>query len=109
MTKLLLGLSIFCFIVSSAGCASMLFGSPIPGSIDLPSLLIELNMTIEALEQTSIPLDASEADVAAFVAVQAARKAFVLQLIEAIERKDPTFDLSRYRATIEKPDIVNGV
>lgn len=108
MTKALLCIAILCFVASTTGCASLLLGAPSIGDFNLPSLLLELNMTLEALEETSIPVDASEADIATFLAVQAARRAFVLQLIEAIEARDPTIDLSRYRAAIAAPETING-
>lgn len=100
MTKTLLVLAILCFLVSTAGCASVLFGSQPPGTFDIPSLLIELNATIELVENATLPPMATPTQLAAFAAIQSARRAFILILIQQIEDTNPDIDLSRYRAAV---------
>ena len=80
-----------CALCAVAGCAY--FQEFIGASLPLfESLLAELDTALEAYEETAIAEASNPAGALALKAIQAARKALILQIIDCLASEYPNFD-----------------
>lgn len=93
-------------LIIAAGCASWLFANPFPDVTHAPQLLLELEATLSAYEDASLPPDASPEQLLAFHAIQLARRALVLQFIAYIQSTAPELLLNEYRDRLAQADAI---